>query len=215
MACDPAPLASRRTRHGASRLVHATSVWSVKPKALHASILGMRRSVLLTLRLFMKLVHPAPPLPRGAFVSRTMEVYSHTTRFALACNISTKIIEPIQSRCAILRFSRLSEEEASSFPFFLDFFVAVKLFIFLRCFVILNVFFFFFLLSLFVVSFFCVSIFLFVNFFVSSHLICFSFFVTRVVFLFIFVVVAICSSSSSSGSCSREHCTIQQCHDQN
>ena len=44
---------------------------------------------------------------------RTMEIYSHTTRFALACNVSTKIIEPIQSRCAILRFSRLSEEEAS------------------------------------------------------------------------------------------------------
>ena len=164
MACDPAPLASRRTPHGASRLVHATSVWSVKPKALHASILGMRRSVLLTLRLFMKLVHPAPPLPRGAFVSRTMEVYSHTTRFALACNISTKIIEPIQSRCAILRFSRLSEEEASSFPFFLDFFVAVKLFIFLRCFVILNVFFFFFcclflLSAFFVCQFFFLSIF--------------------------------------------------------
>ncbi|CAM9599462.1 unnamed protein product [Ectocarpus sp. 6 AP-2014] len=48
---------------------------------------------------------------------RTMEIYSHTTRFALACNVSTKIIEPIQSRCAILRFSRLSEEEASLFFF--------------------------------------------------------------------------------------------------
>lgn len=39
---------------------------------------------------------------------RTMEIYSHTTRFALACNNSTKIIEPIQSRCAVLRYSRLS-----------------------------------------------------------------------------------------------------------
>jgi hypothetical protein len=42
---------------------------------------------------------------------RIMELHSNTTRFALACNISTKIIEPIQSRCAILRFSRLSNEQ--------------------------------------------------------------------------------------------------------
>ena len=42
---------------------------------------------------------------------RTMEIYSSTTRFALACNISTKIIEPIQSRCAILRFSKLTDEQ--------------------------------------------------------------------------------------------------------
>ncbi len=34
---------------------------------------------------------------------RTMELFSNTTRFALACNHSTEIIEPIQSRCAILR----------------------------------------------------------------------------------------------------------------
>ena len=42
---------------------------------------------------------------------RTMELYSNTTRFCLACNISTKIIEAIQSRAAILRYSRLSNEQ--------------------------------------------------------------------------------------------------------
>jgi len=42
---------------------------------------------------------------------RTMEIYSNTTRFALACNISSKIIEPIQSRCVMLRYTRISDKE--------------------------------------------------------------------------------------------------------
>ncbi|KOX71452.1 Replication factor C subunit 2 [Melipona quadrifasciata] len=42
---------------------------------------------------------------------RTMEIYSHTTRFALACNSSEKIIEPIQSRCAMLRYGKLSDAQ--------------------------------------------------------------------------------------------------------
>jgi replication factor C subunit 2/4 len=42
---------------------------------------------------------------------RIMEEYSNSTRFALACNYSSKIIEPIQSRCAILRYTKLSDQQ--------------------------------------------------------------------------------------------------------
>lgn len=45
---------------------------------------------------------------------RTMEVYSNSTRFCLACNNSTKIIEAIQSRAAILRYSKLSHDQILS-----------------------------------------------------------------------------------------------------
>lgn len=45
---------------------------------------------------------------------RTMEIYSRTTRFALACNNSEKIIEPIQSRCAILRYKKLTDAQLLS-----------------------------------------------------------------------------------------------------
>eukprot|EP00866_Antonospora_locustae_P000884 jgi/Antlo1/884/443 len=42
---------------------------------------------------------------------RVMEIYADTTRFILICNTFTKIFEPIQSRCAVLKFDRLSDGE--------------------------------------------------------------------------------------------------------
>lgn len=42
---------------------------------------------------------------------RIMEESSRTTRFILTANYSSNIIEPIQSRCAIFRFSRLAESD--------------------------------------------------------------------------------------------------------
>lgn len=46
---------------------------------------------------------------------RIMEESSRTTRFILTANYSSNIIEPIQSRCAVFRFSRLAEADVVSY----------------------------------------------------------------------------------------------------
>jgi replication factor C small subunit len=42
---------------------------------------------------------------------RIMEQFAETCRFILSCNYSSKIIEPIQSRCAVFRFRPLADSE--------------------------------------------------------------------------------------------------------
>jgi len=45
---------------------------------------------------------------------RTMEMYTNTCRFILACNYFSKVIEPIQSRCAFFRFAPLKPEDVKA-----------------------------------------------------------------------------------------------------
>ena len=45
---------------------------------------------------------------------RTMELYTKTARFILSCNYSSKIIDPIQSRCAVFHFKPLKKEDVFS-----------------------------------------------------------------------------------------------------
>jgi replication factor C small subunit len=50
-----------------------------------------------------------------AALRRTMEMYTRTCRFILSCNYSSKIIEPIQSRCAMFSFRPLRSEDVEQY----------------------------------------------------------------------------------------------------
>tara|TARA_Y100001980_G_C14502504_1_gene278352 strand:- start:254 stop:1162 length:909 start_codon:yes stop_codon:yes gene_type:complete len=50
------------------------------------------------------------PDAQGA-LRRIMEKFAETCRFILSCNYSSKIVEAIQSRCAVFRFRPLDEEK--------------------------------------------------------------------------------------------------------
>jgi replication factor C small subunit len=63
------------------------------------------------------LLDEADALTRDAqhALRRTMENYTNTCRFILNCNFSSKIIPPIQSRCAVFRFKPLLLDDVRNY----------------------------------------------------------------------------------------------------
>ena len=107
MLCEIVSRASRR-RRSHSLLVDTRSSFSMKP--IGALLVSF---VIDQFCFSYSLFVGYNSMTAGAqqALRRTMEIYSSTTRFAFACNQSNKIIEPIQSRCAILRYSRLTDAQ--------------------------------------------------------------------------------------------------------
>jgi replication factor C subunit 2/4 len=58
------------------------------------------------------LLDEADSLTEGAQQALRMIISnSNDTRFVLSCNDSSKLIAPIQSRCVLLKFKKLSDSE--------------------------------------------------------------------------------------------------------
>ena len=79
------------------------SVTSLKDFARMRPIVGEFKIV------FLDEADALTPEAQGA-LRRTMEKYTQTCRFILSCNYSSKIIEPIQSRCAMFRFRKIPKD---------------------------------------------------------------------------------------------------------
>jgi len=50
-----------------------------------------------------------------AALRRTIEKYTHICRFILSANYSSKIIEPIQSRCTVFRFGPIKPDDIRNY----------------------------------------------------------------------------------------------------
>ncbi|VDM51884.1 unnamed protein product [Angiostrongylus costaricensis] len=90
-----------------------TAIWAMAKEYLNEYVKDAVLELNASDDRWVSVCNEADSMTEGAqqALRRIMENYSDTTRFALACNQSDKIIEPIQSRCAILRFHKLSDAQ--------------------------------------------------------------------------------------------------------
>uniref|UniRef100_A0A5F9DPW7 Replication factor C subunit 2 n=1 Tax=Oryctolagus cuniculus TaxID=9986 RepID=A0A5F9DPW7_RABIT len=106
---DAAPVASKAS----SSAGHYELPWGIDVVRNKIKMFAQQKVTLPKGRHKIIILDEADSMTDGAqqALRRTMEIYSKTTRFALACNASDKIIEPIQSRCAVLRYTKLTDAQ--------------------------------------------------------------------------------------------------------